>query len=65
MASDLENLKAAKSRILEALAANAGKPNYTIEGQSVSYADLTRQLKEINELLAAEDGGEFQMQGIT
>lgn len=61
MATDAENLAAAKSALLAALAANAGKPNYTIDGQSVTHGELFDRLAKIDEALAAI-GGPFELQ---
>jgi hypothetical protein len=56
VASDLENLKAARTAILVAIASGAGKPNYTIDGQSVSWDSLFTRLDQINKALAAVEG---------
>lgn len=56
MATDLELLQTARTAILTALASNAGKPNYNIDGQSVSYDALTSRLRDLNEQIAAFQG---------
>ena len=56
MPTDLENLQTARSAILTALAANAGKPNYSIDGQQVSYDSLLDRLAKIDALIAAQEG---------
>ena len=65
MATDLENLKTRRSAILTELAAlsstaSGGKPNYTINGQSVDHIGYKRslydELKTIDELIVALQG---------
>lgn len=56
MATDIDNLKAARTKILEALATNAGKPNYNIDGQQVSYDTLLDRLTKLNDMIAAFEG---------
>lgn len=56
MATALENLIAARDDITAAIAANAGKPSYSIDGQSVSYSDLMGQLRDLNAQIAACGG---------
>ena len=61
MATDAENLAAAKSALLATLAANGHKPNYSIDGQSVSWGELWDRIKKIDEALAATEGP-FELQ---
>lgn len=56
MPTDLENLQTARSAILTELAANAGKPNYTIDGQSVSRDSLLDRLTKLNALINVFEG---------
>jgi len=70
MANDLANLQLIKSNILARLvdlSANP-KPNYSIEGKSVSWGSyfesLTKQLTTINELLQSEQPFEYRSYGI-
>ncbi len=60
MASDLENLKATKSRYLLELAAGPLKPTYTLEGQSVDWNTYRKSLLDavtnLNTLIALEMG---------
>lgn len=56
MATDIENLVAARSAILAQLATTAARPNYSIDGQSVSYDALLDRLAKLNEALAAFQG---------
>jgi len=65
MASDAENLAAIRSNLLTTLAdlTTNPKPNYSINGQSVSwqslYDSLWNQLSKVNEQMAAV-GGPFE-----
>ena len=61
MATDAENLATAKSALLAAIATGAGKPNYSIDGQSVTWGELFDRLAKINEALSAI-GGPFELQ---
>lgn len=66
MATDLENLQTAKSNLLAAMAANAGKPDYTINGQSVSWSSIWQRLGIINSQIAALEGPtELETEGQT
>lgn len=62
MPTDAQNLATIKSNYLSALAADSASPgkDYSIDGQSVSRAawreSLFSKIKEINELMAIEDG---------
>lgn len=56
MATDAQNLASAKSALLVALAANAGKPNYTIDGQTVTWGEMFDRLDKIDKALAATEG---------
>ena len=60
MATALENLISARDDITAAIAANAGKPSYSIDGQSVSWGDLMKQLNELNAAISAT-GGPFNV----
>ena len=63
MATDLENLKAARSNYIQQLADLSDpakrKPNYTIGGRTVDWVGyqtyLREQVKELNALIGAED----------
>lgn len=59
MATDLENLIATRSALLAAMATGAGKPDYTINGQSVSWSSLWDRLEKTNAMIAAIEGGGF------
>jgi len=54
--SDATNLDTAISAILTALATNAGKPNYTIDGQTVSYDSLLDRLDKLQRARTATAG---------
>lgn len=71
MPSDAEQLATIKSQILANLVAITAspKPSYNIDGQDIKWGDyhkmLTAQLKEINEVLAAETIAEVPSYGFT
>ena len=71
MATYLENLQTARDQIAANLAAITAepKPNYSIDGQSVSWQDLCdaylRQLAAIDAQIAAAEPGEVQSRGYT
>lgn len=65
MPTDYENLLARKSAIISQLAgmtasSAGGKPNYSIDGQSVDHVgfrkSLYEELESINRLIAAAEG---------
>ncbi len=56
MATDLENLKTARSLIIAKLATHADKPTYSVDGQSVDWGSLTDRLDKINAQIAAAEG---------
>lgn len=66
MATDAENLATIRSNLLAYIATESAnpKPSYSIDGQSVSWADhmasLWRQLESLNEQIAAA-GGPFEV----
>lgn len=68
MASNLDNLTAAKANLTAKLASVAAdpKPTYSIDGVSFSWESyfrmLTDQLKAINTLITAEDPFIFKSQ---
>lgn len=65
MATDLENLRTARSNLLAALAECAGKPNYSFEGQTVTWGELFDRLGKIDKAIAAIQGPvEIHSQGI-
>lgn len=56
MATDLENLAAARTALLVALAANAGKPNVSLDGESISWGELFDRLGKIDAAMASIQG---------
>lgn len=71
MASDIEQLRAIKSQALARLAeltANP-KPNYAIDGQSVSWGDYLDRLRQtvawVDERLSGEEPFEFDSVAFT
>jgi hypothetical protein len=69
MPSDLENLRTIRSQILTELAAITAerKPTYSVDGQTFSWNDyrsrLLSDLREVDELIAAEEPVEERTQG--
>lgn len=61
MATNAENIDTAIAAICTALAAGAGKPNYTIDGQTVSYDTLTTRLRDLQQL-KAEMAGPYELE---
>jgi hypothetical protein len=70
VATFLENLSTARDNIAANLAAMTAdpKPNYTIDGQSVSWQSLfdsyLQQLEKLNAQIAAADPFEIHSQGL-
>lgn len=64
MATPAENLATAYAAICAALASGAGKPNYSIEGQSVSWGELVAREKALREALAASSGP-FEIESVS
>lgn len=56
MATYLENLQTARETLAAALAENAGKPNYSIDGQSVSWGELMDRIGKLDEAISAAQG---------
>lgn len=56
MPTDLENLQTARSAICTALASNAAKPNYSIDGQSVTYDSLVNRLASLDKAISVAQG---------
>ena len=48
----LEDLKTARDTLATTLKDNAGKPNYSVDGQSVSWGELFDRLQKLNERIA-------------
>jgi hypothetical protein len=71
MATNLEHLKTIRSQILAELADLTAhrKPTYSVDGQTFSWNDyrsrLISDLREIDELIAAEEPAEVKSQGCT
>ena len=56
MPTDAQNLDTAISVILTELASNAGNPNYTIDGQTVSRDSLLDRLSKLQQMRTAISG---------
>lgn len=67
MATDLENMKTARSAYLTELAAGNVKPSYSIDGQSVSWNEyrhsLLDSIERLNGLIGAEEVVDVEMYG--
>lgn len=69
MPTDLQNLATAKSNLISTLASITAnpQPSYSLDGESVSWADyqrmLTDQIKAINELIAIE-GSPYELRTV-
>lgn len=56
MATYLENLITARDNLAAALAAGAGKANYSIDGQTVSYGELFDRWQKLEAMIASSSG---------
>ncbi len=71
MATDIENLKTIKSNILASVVEYTAnpKPSYILDGQEVEWTEwfeaMMQRVKEIDELIAAEEPYEIMSQGVT
>lgn len=65
MATYLENLQTARERLAESLAANAGRPNYSIDGETISFGELCDRIAKLDAAIAAAQGPvEVETQGL-
>ena len=51
----LEDLITARDTLAAAIKDNAGKPNYSVDGQSVSWSTIYDNLAKLNKLIAETD----------
>ena len=51
----LDDLKTARDTLAAAIKDNAGKPDYSVDGQSVSWSSVYKQLADLNNLIAEQD----------
>lgn len=64
MATYLENLRTARDKLSEALAKNAGRPNYTVDGQTFDFNGLLDRIAKLDAAIAAAEGPtEFETLG--
>lgn len=56
MATRLENLEAARDALAASLAANAGRPNYSIDGETITFGELCDRMAKLDEMIAAAQG---------
>lgn len=65
MATYIENLQAAREALAAALAANAGKPNVSFDGESYTWGELFDRLAKLDAAIAAGQGPvEIETQGL-
>lgn len=65
MATYIQNLQAAREALAASLAANAGKPNVSFDGETISYGELCDRLAKIDAAIAAGQGPvEVETQGL-
>ncbi|MCI0358646.1 MAG: hypothetical protein L0211_09190 [Planctomycetaceae bacterium] len=65
MPTYLENLTAARNTLAAALATNAGRPNYNIDGESIDFGELMDRLKKLDDAIATAQGPvEVETQGL-
>lgn len=61
----LDDLKTARDRLAASLAANAGRPNYTIDGETFDFNGLLDRLAKLDQAIASGQGPvEVETQGI-
>jgi hypothetical protein len=56
MATYVENLQTAREALAAALAENAGRPNYTIDGETFDFGELIDRLAKLDAAIAAGQG---------
>ena len=65
MATYLENLQAAREAWAAALVNQAGRPNYSIDGETLDFNGMMDRGKKLDELIAAAQGPvEVDTQGL-
>lgn len=65
MATYSENLQTARNVLAAALAANAGRPNYTIDGETFDFNGLMDRLAKLDAAIAVAQGPvEVETQGL-
>jgi hypothetical protein len=56
MATYLENLQTARDRLAASLAENAGRPNYSVDGETFTFGELVDRLAKLDAAIAAGQG---------
>ena len=56
MATYLENLQTARETLAAALATNAGRVNYTIDGETLNFGELCDRLAKLDAAITAAQG---------
>lgn len=65
MATYLENLVAAREALAAALVTQAGRPNYSIDGESFAFGELCDRIAKLDAAIAAAQGPvEVETQGL-
>lgn len=65
MATYLENLQAARENLAAALVTQAGRPNYSIDGETLDFNGMMDRLKKLDDAIAAAQGPvEVETQGL-
>lgn len=65
MPSYLENLQTARNTLAAALATNAGRPNYSIDGESMNFGELLDRIEKLDKAIAVAQGPvEVETQGV-
>lgn len=65
MATYIENLQTARETLAAALAANAGKPNVSFDGESISWGELFDRMAKLDAAIASGQGPvEVETRGI-
>lgn len=62
MATDLENLLAARSRLCAKLADCLGNTDHSVDGESETYSNLLDQLEKIDARIAQSGYGSFEIE---
>jgi ABC-type glycerol-3-phosphate transport system substrate-binding protein len=65
MATYVENLQAAREALAASLAANAGKPDVSFDGETISWGELFDRIAKLDTAIASGQGPvEVETQGL-
>jgi len=56
MATRLENLETARDVLAAALATNAGRPDYSIDGETITFSTLMDRMAKLDAMIATAQG---------